>query len=342
MNSFTFAGINVQDNSKIYSSISVMNELDGSPVQIPVVIIQGSKTGPCAWVLAGIDGDEIESIIAAQKVVTEINPEDVKGTIVVILAANPLAVKNVSRISPIDGKCLNEVFPGNQEGTYTERVADLLFTNMTKIMQEEDIVLSLHGGGKFVRAAGLIEIHGTGDKIEERSMELAMMACNPDLSIIVRIEERTGTWVELYKGNLTRELYKSMSVAPLTIEAGGLGLMDERDIRGTFYAIMNVLRGVGMVNGQPKAPFNDVVITKENTRVFPKSRGFWLPNVKAGDQILKDTLIASVVDIYGKAQEELRAPYDGIVLYMRGYGVVDPLSSKLQDIYGSNIGKIFS
>lgn len=340
MSDFTFSTITVGANSKSVHAITVAEHLDGSPIQIPVAMINGAKPGPCTWVLAGIDGDEIESIIGLQRAIKAIDPAQLTGSVVAILASNPLAVRDVSRISPIDGKCLNEVFPGSETGTYTERLASQLFSSITERLTADDIVLSLHGGGRSARAAGLIEIHGTGDKIEERGLELAKMACNPDLSIIVRIEERQGKWVDLYKGNLTRELYQFMPVAPLTIEAGGMGLMRERDIQGTCQAIINVLQGTGSLPGKPIPPEDDIIVTKENQRVFPTSRGFWLPNVEAGSLIEKEQLIAKVVNIYGHELELLKSPIDGVVLYMRGFGVIDPWSSKLQDVYGSNIGII--
>lgn len=340
MNSLKFAALDVARGSRARGTIQVGTTLEGSPLQVPIEIIHGEKVGPKVWVLAGIDGDEIESIIGLQRALQEIAAAELRGSVIAILASNPSAVRNVSRNSPIDDKCLNEVFPGKEGGTFTERLAHRLFDLLTDSMKEDDLVLSLHGGGSSVRAARLIEVHGTGDEIEERGMELARIACNPDLSVIVNINEREGPWVNIYKGYLTRELYRETGVAPITIEAGGLGMMNPRDIRAHSNGILNVMRGTGMLEGRPIPPREEIVTTYRNERVVPSVKGFWLRSAEAGEMVAQNQEIAQVVDIYGEELENLRSPFDGIVLYMREYGVVDPLSSRLHEIYGANIGRV--
>lgn len=340
MSTVNFNGTTTLPGTKTVGAIEVTRNLDGSPVRVPYVILNGVRPGPKVWLLAGIHGDEIEAIVAVQNIIRNIDPQALRGAIIAILAANPAAVSNLSRESPQDHKDLNRVFPGDPQGSFTERLAHILFSEILKTISEEDVILNLHGGGRTVLAARLIEVRGTGDEHEERSVELARVACNPNLRIVARVDEQTGPWATTYRGTLLRELYQEVNTVRLTIEAGGLGRLDSRDIRAHYNAIYNVLCHSGLVDDRPTAPQEEVIFTKENVRVAATKRGLWIPHVEVGEYVKEQSTLAQIVDIYGQELEVLRSPFDGIVLYLRGYGVIDPESASLTQRYGANVGKI--
>lgn len=322
-------------------SLPVTTNVNGSPVGIPFAVLNGVKPGPRVWVIAGIHGDEIEGVRAAQRVIREVDPARLKGSVVAILSANPSALAALAYESPEDGKHIGQVFPGSPNGSFTERLAHVLFSSMIEEISEDDAVLALHGGGRAHRAASLIQVRGTGDTLEAASMELARAGCNPNLNIVVRIEERSGPWATIYQGTLGRALHEIRRVRYLVPEAGGATLLALQDVQAHYDCICNVLKTMGMLEGALALPQRRVIYVKDNVRVFPTQRGFWLSQVEAGQRVGANDLIAEVVDIYGNVREELRSPFDGLVLYQRICGVVDPESGRLGDRYGANIGKVF-
>jgi predicted deacylase len=334
-----FGGTVAKSGSKAFGSVTVAQSFDGSPVQMPFAILNGHTPGPKLWLIAGTHGDEIEGIVAVQRILRDTDPARLSGSIVAILAANPSAVGNQSRDSAIDGKDLNRAFPGDANGTFTDRLAHFLFTELKQALAPDDLIVSLHGGGRTLYSAGLIEVSGTGDEREQKSMELAQAACNPNLGIIARIEERSGPWATLYRGTLNRELGDAAPMRCITIEAGGLGRLTSEDLSAHYDGIRNVMFSAGMLDGKPLAPRDEIIITRENLRLNPTHRGFWLAHVQIRERVEKDALLAEVVDIYGKVLEQIRSPFDGLVLYMRGYGLVDPESSSLGDRYGVNVAR---
>lgn len=334
-----FGGIVAESGTKVRGTFRLGDGVD-EVAPTPGAVVNGRRPGPKAWLLSGIHGDEIESMVAVQRVVRDLDPDLLSGAIIALVVVNPTAFRAWQRESPIDGKDLNRVFPGNQVGTYTERLAHALFQSIVPVISSDDVLFNLHGGGRTVLSARLIEVRGTGDEIEERCMELARIACNPNLRIVARIEERSGVWAELYKGTILREIFREVPVARLTFESGGMGRLEERDILAHYDGILNVLKHLRMYPGSTKDPDGEILTTHENVRVMPTIRGFWRRHVDVADRVSKGQLLATVLSDGGDEIEHLHSPYDeGIILYVRGFGLVDPLSSKLSDQYGVNLGK---
>jgi len=210
---------------------------------------------------------------------------------------------------------------------------------MVGLVSEEDCLVTLEGGGRDVLSARLIEVRGSGDAHEERAMTLAHTLCNPNLRIIVRIEERAGAWATIYGSTITREIARVVPAARLTVEAGGMGLMIEHDIQAHYDAVFNLLKAMGMYPGSPKVPAKEIIEIEENARVFPRRSGFWKRWVDAGAWVKAGDRLAAVLDELGTEIEALVAPFHGIILYIRGFGLVNPLASRQNPRYGVNVGR---
>ena len=64
------------------------------------------------------------------------------------------AFKAGKRTSPIDGGNMNRVFPGNPEGSFTEKIADYFQSNIYLPMA--DFVVDFHSGGKTLDFLALL------------------------------------------------------------------------------------------------------------------------------------------------------------------------------------------
>jgi predicted deacylase len=105
------------------------------------------KNHPKALIVAGIHGDEQPwSGFAIKKMLSLTNESELIGSITTIPMANPYATEADSRVSHLDNLDLNRVFPGNVNGTHSERIASFI---MKEVLNEVDIVIDLHGGGSW-------------------------------------------------------------------------------------------------------------------------------------------------------------------------------------------------
>lgn len=103
--------------------------------------------GPVALITAGIHGDEGPwSAWAINQLLEQTRLADLIGTLRIVPCTNPLAMEADARCAPLDVLDLNRVFPGNPNGSHTERLAALLAAHA---VDGSDTIIDLHGGGSW-------------------------------------------------------------------------------------------------------------------------------------------------------------------------------------------------
>ena len=95
-------------------------------IVIPITVAKNGE-GPTILFTGANHGDEYEGPIALFDLANNINSEDVQGRVIIIPGMNYPAFQAAKRTSPIDGGNMNRVFPGNPEGTITEKIADYFY-----------------------------------------------------------------------------------------------------------------------------------------------------------------------------------------------------------------------
>lgn len=65
----------------------------GTEVYLPFILINGKEDGNTVWVNACAHGNELNGVLAAQKLARELRPEDVKGAVIITPICNPLAFR---------------------------------------------------------------------------------------------------------------------------------------------------------------------------------------------------------------------------------------------------------
>ncbi len=121
------------------------------------------KGDPKVLIVGGLHGDELVGMVAARILVDKLRDMNVRGTVRVIPIANELGLYMHSRVNPVDGKDLNRVFPGREDGSVSERVAAKIWHYVI----ESDFVVDLHSCGELCVQHILALIDN------EKSMELA-------------------------------------------------------------------------------------------------------------------------------------------------------------------------
>jgi predicted deacylase len=307
---------------KVSVVVNVVERFDGTSIGFPMSIVNGEKEGPKFWLMAGVHGGEVGGIEAAIRLVRDCAPNGMKGTLIVVPIANVTAFEANSRVSPLDGKDLNRSFPGDAEGTFTDRLANKLFTTITSTLTSNDFLVDLHQatGGSSIE---FVEYSDEGEDGAKNS-ELAEAS---GVKILDRILPEYG-WKKAYAGTLGEALKAlRLEVPRITIESDD-----------PYLYVLNLLRHVGMISGKTTPPKERFYV--DGTRIFASKRGLWIPKQKEEALVRKGQLLATVINLEGEMIEEVRSPFDGIVIIMRGKKVVDPYSGNLFIRYGANVGKI--
>jgi predicted deacylase len=121
---------------------------DGLPWSIATYVVDGGLPGPRTGIVAGVWGDKPLGILAAHRLIeTLAMRNDIRGSVVVIPAANVAALELGSRMGP-DALLLNRRFPGSSTGFITDQTAHHLLGYLEKRC---DAVLDLHSGTPTMR-----------------------------------------------------------------------------------------------------------------------------------------------------------------------------------------------
>lgn len=96
----------------------------GEAIRFPIGTISGTEEGPTLVVLGGMHGSEFCGIQAAIDLYNEIQPENLKGTLIIGTIYNlPAFINHTGFVVPQDGKNPMSTFPGKLDGTYGEVMA---------------------------------------------------------------------------------------------------------------------------------------------------------------------------------------------------------------------------
>src|SRR5690349_5954117 len=130
-----FLGVPVRTGEIVRSRIPIGEQLDGTPLTMPVVTIGGAKDGPTLYLQGGLHGDEMTGIEIARVVIKELDPSKLSGTVVCVPLANVPAHLTRTRGFLHEERWLidvNRVFPGSAHGLLSERIADVLFNEFAR------------------------------------------------------------------------------------------------------------------------------------------------------------------------------------------------------------------
>ena len=254
---------------------------------------------PGMLITAGLHGDEGPwGGWAIRKMLERVEADDVRGFIRVVPMTNPLAMQADKRNAPVDQLDMNRVFPGNAQGSYSERAAHIL---ATEALQGIDYVIDLHGGGSWCVNDFVFEMEGG------RELSLAFPA-----SFIVKREADADS---------LSGYAKSLGKTVAAVELGGRSQFEAAGADKIADGLLRALCKVGVIDQRKAPPPIDPPLAVSGTSVLrPKSGGIFAPALDAshiGTLVPKGALLGRMLHPATFAMiEEFRAPYEQTALLL--------------------------
>ncbi|MGE5579194.1 MAG: M14 family metallopeptidase [Bacillota bacterium] len=286
--------------------VSGLLPVSGLEFQVPVTLVNGISEGKRVAVTGGIHGAEYPGIEAACRLAAALDPQAVKGSVVVVHVANPPAFFARSiYIGPMDGKNLNRVFPGDASGTASDRIAHTLFND---VILGSDYYVDLHGGDMIEKLIPFTIFCGDADpKVVETSKD---MAAAYGIPYAVASSGAGGTY-----GTTARA-----GIPAILAEAGGMGILDEESVQMHLEGLESLLRYTGSIDSGVRlsakgASEKKVTFLGSFPWLRSDSRGILYLNVDVGDSVEKGEHVGVIKDYFGNVLRELQAPATGIVLF---------------------------
>ena len=269
----------------------------GTEIHVPHVIISGHKPGPVLLVTAGIHNAEFVGIQAAIELSSEIDPEQLAGTLIIVPVANRSGFENrtMSMVHE-DCKNLNRVFPGDASGTAADRLAYLLFNTFIKYA---DAYVDLHSGDGYEEL--IPYVYYVGDTLCEKQAS-AMASC-VDTEFIVRSRCKTGGAYNIASVN---------GIPSVLIERGQLSMYPREEIDSDKSDVINIMKYLGMLSGSHET-YTKTPLTEHE--LFSPATGCWYPEFHAGDTFFEDEKLGTIRDYFGKIIHEITATETGIIIH---------------------------
>jgi predicted deacylase len=291
---------------------SLPADLGSTTVEVPLILVNGSRPGPRVVITGGVHGGEFIPVDATTRLAGLLEPEEVAGQLVICPVANPPAVYGGRlNISPLDGVNINRVFPGDKDGGPTDRMAAWLFEHL---IDGADAYVDLHSGGIDQHLLDFVGYRLTSDD--------ELTAKNKAMAHAVGYERVIfGTNAE---GGNSHAAANRQGIPAILVETGKLGDRDPATVRRLLDALHRLLHHLGLLEApQHLAPVTaqprDWMWTGE---VESEVAGLWYPDAVTGDEVTEGQTIGRIVDPVDGAEHKIAAVSSGTIIYhMNGLSV---------------------
>jgi uncharacterized protein len=280
-----------------------VGETATGPIQLPIVIINGRMPGPRLCLTAGVHATEYAPIEAVLRVLREVTPENLRGTLIAVpVVSMHMFAQRCGFVSPIDGLNLNKVAPGG-DGSISEILVRLL---LDEVITKCQYHIDLHAGDLGEMLWEFAGFPLTGDATLDEEGEALVRLYSPRMICL----SREGTTLPPFAGSIVHAATRR-GVVSILAESGGNGTLEEQDVRVHLDGVCNVMRYLKMIEGEPCIPGPQISATG---RAITRALRAGLLSLKAavGDTISDGQTVAEISDVFGRIVEHVRVVKGGI------------------------------
>ncbi len=274
----------------------------GLPVLLTALTTAGAQPGPVLLTLAGIHGDEYEGPLASMRLFRELKPADLRGTLVSITVANPLAFSAARRETPSDGVNLNRAFPGDPNGSVTQQIA---YWIGERLIRHADACIDLHSGGHQSDIPTMTGYKVGDDAVGQMRRRMAEAFGAPVISPYLN-----------HLPGQAMGFAETVGVPTIYTECPAFRRLNAPAAAIYQRGVRNVLRLLEMLGGPMEDGGKAIRIFDEGKAeygVAPTVAGFFVPERNVMDYVKAGERLGVVLDMTGAEVEVLRAPADGYI-----------------------------
>ncbi len=278
----------------------------GTPIQIPLYIFNGKKSGPTVLIQGGLHGDEINGVETCKRMlVNEYFTNLEKGCVIVIPLLNVYGFIHFSRELP-DGKDVNRSFPGSKLGSLAARIA---YYHKHEVLPHIDFGIDFHTGGAMRN-------------------NYPQIRYTPNCEISSSLAKTFNAPIQ-FESNLIAKSFRSTAAkkgVPILVFEGGESMrFDELAISEGIRGVLRILFEYEIIAKLPSiaSKENDTIILHERKWLRARKAGIFTSSIHNGKKIAKDQVLGYITDAYGNRNMLIKAPFDGVVLCVNNHPLVN-------------------
>jgi predicted deacylase len=276
---------------------------------IPIAVVHGAKPGPVLAVVSGSHGTEYTSIMAVEQLIDVVRPSTLSGTLILVPLVNIASFEQiVPHVNPVDGKSMNRFYPGNPTGTQTERASYVI---TKEIVERCDHLIDLHGGDLDENLRPYSYWTVTGNQKQDEMSRAMALAFGLTHNIISADRPKDP--------NASRYLENTASTRgkpSITAEAGRSGPVDAGEAAMLVRGVRNVMAHLKMTT-MSAAPVEHPIWIEKVITIAAEQNGMFRPSVDRDAHVTKGTRIGAITDYLNRPLQEITAPENGIILFVR-------------------------
>lgn len=299
----------------------IANTMDYGAVRIPYWQIESGVDGPRLLITCAQHGNEVQGSEAMRRFAPIAAKEVKKGCIYIVPFCNkPALWKRRPHISSTSerpyaddaGHNMNRTWPGNPTGNDTERISAAIYKALG---EQATHCIDIHCWERFTAPAALPR------KDKPSSMELAQVCALPFAV------PRDGSPTKGKTPTMIGALFNDSDRPSLTFECSGQYIIYEREVRWALRAVMNIVKFLGMMEGQIEQPERPTVWldNAEQVRVTAPLNGLFVraAGLLTADRVEEGQVIGYLFSDDDLSTTEIKAPVSG---YLYSYDCSRPNS----------------
>jgi len=295
--------IEAKKGKKAFGFLKATETHGGFSVHVPLHIVEGASDGLVLLVQAGVSGLEIEPAMILPKVVEELDPTKIAGTLLLVPLLNTSGFEFEQVNAIWDDKDLNTLGRGRADGTVSEQMIQMYYE---EVISKADAMVDIHTGALwgYFHYAGVYKV-GAVDK----SRDLAVALGLPQV-LLGQPEDQSMAFEAAKDGKMVVSAWIG----------GGPGLRDyrEEDMGRVRNAVLSGMKHLGMLAGQVELEGGKVAVIEGHTVLKVRGeRGLtFVDKEKRGKKVRAGEEIGYVKHPFtGDIIQEITVPRGGIMLH---------------------------
>jgi predicted deacylase len=286
----------------------------GQHSYVSVMVAKGAQPGPRVALISGVHGDEISSIRTVQRVMEQLDPAEMSGTVLAVFDVSRPALITMQRRWPNTGRGfglidINREWPGNANGgTAASRHAALVFSQL--LAPNADYAIDFHTAATGMDMTDLLV--APLDQPEVRAMA--------ELFPVRQIFDFAG-----YPGLLAIALAE-VGIPTFTPEVGAPRIVDQEMIAAFVEGTMNVLKHHGIVSGPIGRTGTDtaVFVGDGQHAVAASEGGFVEVLVQLDEEVSPGQMVATQRNTFGEVVADYATDTGGRIAAFRTDATAEP------------------
>jgi predicted deacylase len=310
-----------EGDGRCYGMVPVGSMSSGMPVGLPFVAVRGAQPGKTLWLHGQVHGDEINGMVAALRFAAALDPQAMRGNVVVTPTGNPHALDARRKRNPYDELDLDQCYPGSPRGLVSERLAHALFE---EIRATASLVINLHTMNALFDSQpyAVYKLHPDSG-VDEAELLSFIALFEPNVACRMDV----GGKGEL-PGNIAGALdYQCLAarIPAFMLELGGGSRYEAANVALAEQGFLRLAARMGILPRPAATRDAGAATVRRVTRrgwITFDQGGLFVPAVQAGDTLPAGALLGTSMDIHGRPREEIRVAGASIVIGLRRDPVV--------------------